>query len=152
MSSGFSALVLRIRRFVTHPEELERRVVLAQDLITGLAQKAVDRFLAADLGDHDVGGGVVAGDDHLGDDVPERGIQAGIVESEDAGPAAIVGLFDDVALVQVQLALIGQAVGEHHGGELDGAGAFELIVGANAGFFAGAQMLDVDARPRGKPR
>ena len=93
--------VLLVQTFVGLAEEFEDSLDEERCREPVLFQKLVDLFLAADFGDHQVGGGVVAGDDHLGDHVAEGGVESGIVITKDAGTTAkIGGLYGD-AFVQI---------------------------------------------------
>ena len=62
-----------------------RPAVRSESRIAALGQPLRHRRGPANLHQHDVGGGVVAGDDHLGDGIAQGRLQSGIVILEDAG-------------------------------------------------------------------
>jgi len=54
------------------------------------------------------------------------------------------------SLVEFQLALVGELVGQHHDWYLDHAGAVERLVGPDGSLLSVCQVLDVDGRLGGK--
>lgn len=99
---------------------------------------------AADFSHHQIGGGVVAGDHHLRDEIAIGRIQPKVVELQHTAAVAEVGTSDGHTFVQIERPGVGELKGTGHDRELDDAGAAERLVAAHRGFLARAEVLDVD--------
>ena len=112
----------------------------------------VQRRDTANLAHHQVGGRVVAGNHHLGDQVAVGRRQAEVVILQHAAAVAQVGAADRDARVQVERLRVNHLERANHNRKLDDAGAAERLVAAHRGFLAGAQVFDVQAGPCRKVR
>jgi hypothetical protein len=91
--------------------------------------------------DQDVGRSIVAGDDHLGDEVAVGRPQTrrkGVQHPRSA--PEIIGT-NLVALIEIKRARFGSAIGTHHNGELDDTECVEGIIAADGDRFGSGKML-----------
>ena len=113
------------------------------------AERAHGRFDdggAADQIDDHIGSRVVADDDHEGEQVEQRGGEAGFEMGKDAAAGRFGGVEQAAAVIQAQAAGGDLLEGGDEDGHLEGAGHGVEGVGVQGGFFAGLQVVDEDAQ------
>src|SRR3954451_9977115 len=113
-----------------------------------LLHESVDRVATADLVVQKVRGGVIADDDHQGEQVLDGELDAGIEAADDAGARLFGGVGELDAVGELEFAGGDLAVYLGHQRDLDHGHGVHLPIGADRDLLAGFEAADVDT-PRG---